>query len=333
VIIARDDRTVRALSYLARFRATGSWQAAGGGEARRIVEIELGRIVADTRLHVIRRDALAEGLPQLVSTLRAAAWTIDPSSALEADDIGLLRLLVTALTEPDHRSSEEARRLHSGVKGLRQPHLVEQLLRTIGYSQGDSSPSAIDAAQLLDALRVAPTLPDERALAGPIAAYGKLLNSLVGPTQLSRRLEAMRATMPDLTAIGDDVDGLVRDLGQALTTLKGAGKLSAAVVNLGDLASRLRDPAAKIERLRTTIATIDGLSPTATRDVLLALADAASRESAEEVSRWIDDCGLALNAIESLGDASSSDASPLARALTKLDESVQELEREEEDPS
>jgi len=330
VIIPRNDVTVRALSLLARFRANGSWEAAGGGEARRTAELELEKIAAATRERILRTSDLETSLPHVVATLRASAWTFAPSQALDATEQELLRLMLTE-AHLGPAPSPEATRLDAGAKGVKQGRLVTQALRTVGYSQGEVPPAVIDAVMLLDALRAAPTLPDAEVLHDSVSDYPVLLNTLIGPRQLERRIQELRDSIPNVSIVGEDSEALIRDLGQALTSLQQAGKLSAAVVSLSDLPTRLKDPAGTFDRLRNFSAGLDALDASDTPGVLRALGDGDMRSIALDVARWLMDCQTALAAIERLDSDGASSGSPLTRALTKLESALVELTDEREE--
>lgn len=329
VIIPREDRMVRGLSLLAQFRSRGSWQAVGGGEARRIAELELERIVATTQEVLVRRADMECALPQVAAALRASAWVFAPSRAFDAGDAELLTLMLTSSTIGDGASSE-AKRLGAGAKGVKHDHLVTHALRTIGYSQGETVPAVIDAAMLLDALRTAPALPDIQELPKSTADYAKLLNTILSPRQLQERIERLQSTVPDVATVGTDVDALIRDLGQALTILQQAGKLSAAAVNLSDLPSRLKDPAAKFERVRAFSDSVADLDPSDTARTLRALGAGDIAAEAQEVALWMKDCDAVLGAIEKLDADGGSAGSPLVRALAKLEDAVAGLTQEKE---
>jgi hypothetical protein len=330
VIIPRSDVTVRAISLLARFRASGSWQAVGGGEARRTAEIELEKIVDAARERILRRPELETSLPHVVATLRASAWVFAPSQALDAAEPDLLRVMLSE-AQLGPSPSPEAVRLDAGAKGVKQGRLVVQALRTVGYSQSDAAPAVVDAVMLLDALRAAPTLPDAEALHDCVSDYAKLLNTLLGSQQLERKIKELRESMPDVSIVGDDSSALIRDLGQALTVLQQAGKLSAAVVGLSDLPTRLRDPAGTFDRLRRFSDGLDALDASDTAGVLRALGDGDMRSIALGVSGWLSDCETALAAIERLESDGAASGSPLTRALAKLEDAVSVLIDQQEE--
>ena len=329
VIIPRDDRMVRGLSLLSQFRTRGSWQAVGGGEARRIAELELERIVATTQEVIVRSADMESALPQVAAALRASAWVFAPSRALDAGDAELLALMLTSSTIGD-AASPEAKRLGAGAKGVKHDRLVTQALRTIGYSQGEAVPAVIDAVMLMDALRTAPTIPDVQKFPKSTEDYAKLLNTVLSPRQLQERIGRLQSMVPDVAIVGIDVDALIRDLGQALTILQQAGKLSAAAVNLSDLPTRLKDPAAKFERVRTFADSVADLDPSDTARTLRALGAGDIAAEAQEVALWMKDCDAVLGAIEKLDADGGSAGSPLVRALAKLENVVADLTQKKE---
>lgn len=324
VIIPRDDRMVRGLSLLSQFRTRGNWQAVGGGEARRISELELERIVATTQEVIVRSADMESALPQVAAALRASAWVFAPSRALDAGDAELLALMLTSSTIGDV-ASPEAKRLGAGAKGVKHDRLVTQVLRTIGYSQSETVPAVIDAVMLMDALRTAPTIPDVQKFPKSTEDYAKLLNTILSPRQLQERIGRLQSMVPDVAIVGIDVAALIRDLGQALTILQQAGKLSAAAVNLSDLPTRLKDPAAKFERVRTFADSVADLDPSDTARTLRALGAGDIAAEAQEVALWMKDCDAVLGAIEKLDADGGSAGSPLVRALAKLENVVADL--------
>ena len=330
VIISRSDSTVRALSLLAQFRALGSWQAVGGGEPRRLAEIELEKIVASANELIVRRNEMEAALPHVAAALRASAWVFRPAQALDATAQDLLKLMLAPPALADS-ATPEARRLEAGAKGSKHRNLVTQALRTVGYSQGDTEPAVIDAAMLLDALYEAPELPDTTKLQKPIDDYAKLLNTILGAKQVQEKIIRMRTVLPDVSVVGDDVDALIRDLDQALTTLKQAGKLSAAAVNLSNVAARLKDPASKLERIQRFSEAVAALEPSDTLGALRALGDGDIASEADEVATWIKDCDTVLGAVERLDKDGASAGSPLVRALAKLETAVADLVEEQEE--
>jgi hypothetical protein len=330
VIIPRSDSTVRALSLLAQFRALGSWQAVGGGESRRLAEIELEKIVASANEFIVRRNEIEAALPHVAAALRASAWVFTPAQALDAKERDLLKFMLSPPTLDDS-ATPEAKRLEAGAKGATHRNLVTQALRTVGYSQGDTEPAVIDAAMLLDALHEAPKLPDAAKLQKPIDDYAKLLNTILGTKQVQEKIIRLRAVIPDVSIVGDDVDALIRDLDQALTVLKQAGKLGAAAVNLSDVATRLKDPASKLERIRKFSVAVAALEPSDTLGALRALGDGDIASEADEVATWIKDCDIVLGAVERLDNDGASAGSPLVRALAKLETAVAGLVQEPEE--
>jgi hypothetical protein len=318
VVVPRDDRMVRALSLLAQFRAHGSWQAVGGGEARRFAEIEIDKIIKSAHELIVRRNEMEDALPHVAAALRASAWVFAPTQALDAKEPDLVKLM---LTPPalDESATPDAKRLEVGAKGGRHRNVVMQTLRTVGYSQGDTEPAVIDAVMLLDALRQAPTLPDVAEFQKPMDDYVRLLNTVLGTKQLQERISRLRTIIPDVSVVGDDVDALIRDLSQALTILKQAGKLGAAAVNLSDLPTRLKDPASKFERIRRFSDAVAAVEPSDTLSALRALGDGDVTFEASVVGTWISDCETVLGAIEKLDTDGASSGSPLARALAKLE--------------
>ena len=324
VVVPRNDSTIRALSLLAQFRALGSWRAVGGGEARRFAEIEIEKIVTSANELLVRRADMEAILPHVSAALRASAWVFAPAQARDAREHDLVRLMLAPPTLEDS-STPEARRLEAGAKGSKHRNLVTQALRTVGYSQGDTEPAVIDAVMLLDALREAPTLPDVTRLPRPIDDYGKLLNTVLGTKQMQEKIDKLRMEIPDVSVIGDDADALIRDLDQALTILKQAGKLSAAAVNLSDLPTRLKDPASMFERVRQAAEAVASLDPSDTFGVLRALGDGDIASDADKVATWIKNCDTVLDAVERLDKDAASAGSPLARALEKLENAVADL--------
>ncbi len=326
VVIPRNDTTVIAIGYLAQFRESGSWRSAGGSSARRATDLVLERIAADVRRMIIQRDELLEALPDVLATLRAAAWTMTPDQALDSDLADLVPLLLVPAGDIPDDSGAEAMRLAAGTReGVRQKQLVDLVLRTVGYSQGAAPPSVVDAAMLLEALEAAPTLPDPERVPISVATYAKLVGQVLSPKQLQARIVGLRAVLPDLSIVGDDVDELVRDLSQSLTTLQQAGKLGASIVALSDLPTRMKEPASTIARLRSFAELVDGLDPSRTQDALRALSDAGSREAAQNLATWISDCEKVLAAIERLATEEGSASSPLDTALSHLESSLEEL--------
>lgn len=324
VIIPRNDSTVRGLSLLAQFRALGSWKAVGGGEARRLAEIEIEKIVTSANEVIVRRIQMEAALPHVAAALRASAWVFAPAQALAAEEQDLLKLMLAPPTLGGS-ATPEARRLEAGAKGSKHRHLVTQALRTVGYSQGDTEPAVIDAVMLLDALREAPTLPDVTKLQKPLDEYGKLLNTVLGTKQVQEKITRLRTLIPDVSVVGDDVDVLIRDLDQALTILKQAGELDAAAVNLSDLPTRLKDPASKFERIRRFSDAVAALDPSDTFGALRALGDGDIASETDEVATWIQDCDTVLGVVERLDKDGASAGSPLVRALAKLDTAVADL--------
>ena len=326
VVIPRNDTTVIAIGHLARFRESGSWRGAGGSSSRRAVDLALEQIAADVHRMILRREELFEALPHVLSTLRAAAWTMTPHHALDADQADLVQLLLVPAADIPAGSGPEATRLAAGTRdGVRPKQLVDLVLRTVGYSQGPAIPSVIDAAMLFEALEAAPPLPDPERVPTSVSTYAKLVGQLLSPKQLQARIHDLRAALPDLSIIGDDVDELVRDLSQSLTTLQQAGKLGAAIVALSDLPTRMKDPASTVARLRSFSEVVDGLDSSQTQDALRALSDAVSLETARELATWIRDCEKALLAIERFETDESSTSSPLDTALSHLESSLEEL--------
>lgn len=326
VVIPCNDTTVIAIGHLARFRESGSWRSVGGSSARRAVDRVLEQIAADVRRLILRREELSVALPHVLSTLRAAAWTMMPNDALDAEPADLVSLLLAPAGEPPAGSGAEATRLAAGTRdGVRQKQMVDLVLRTVGYSQGLALPSVVDAAMVLDALDAAPTLPDPERVPASVATYAKLVGQVLSPKQLQARIDGLRAALPDLSVVGDDVDGLVRDLSQSLTTLQQAGKLGAAIVALSDLPTRMKDPASTIARLRSFSDLVEGLDASLTQDALRALSDAGSLEAAHELATWISDCEKVLLAIERLSTDEGSTSSPLDTALSHLEGALQEL--------
>ena len=326
VVIPRNDTTVIAIGHLARFRESGSWRSAGGSSARRAADLVLEQIAADVRHLILRREELSAALPHLLSTLRAAAWTMTPHDALDAALADLVPLLLAPAGDPPAGSGAEATRLAAGTRdGVRQKQLVDLVLRTVGYSQGSTLPSVVDAAMVLEALQAAPTLPDPERVPASVAAYAKLVGQILSPKQLRARIDGLRAALPDLSIVGEDVDELVRDLSQSLTTLQQAGKLGAAIVALSDLPTRMKEPASTIARLRSFSDLVEGLDPSQTQDALRALSDAGSLEAARELATWISDCEKVLSAVERLATDEGSTSSPLDTALSRLESSLEEL--------
>jgi hypothetical protein len=326
VVIPCNDTTVIAIGHLARFRESGSWRSAGGSSARRAADLVIEQIAADVRRLILRREELSAALPHVLSTLRAAAWTMTPRDALDAEPADLVPLLLAPAGDPPAGSGAEATRLAAGTReGVRPKQLVDLVLRTVGYSQGSALPSVVDAAMVLEALDAAPTLPDPERVPASVATYAKLVGQVLSPKQLQARIDGLRATLPDLSIVGDDVDELVRNLSQSLTTLQQAGKLGAAIVALSDLPTRMKDPASTIARLRSFSELVDGLDASHTQDALRALTDAGSLEAAHELATWISDCEKILLAIERLATDESSTSSPLDTALSHLEGALQDL--------
>ncbi len=324
VVIERSDETVRALVALIRCRHDGGWGSDGGAN-RRYAEAEIARWVENTLRLVVRPRELEGELPHLVSALRADAWTRGSRPAFSDDPVDVLAALVTEVPpEATAADGEDLRSLMAGRKGTMRSHLVVQLLRSVGHTQGTGAARVVDAVSLIDALDAAPDLPDPRTLPGKtLPEFATLVAGLLGPKRLGARLAELRSQLPDLEKVGEDPAALVADLDAALSQLSARGMLPAAAVPLKDLGQRLPDLPGRIGRLRELADQIGSLDASDPRTVLGALAT-VDLVDARLVAGWLNDCERALVAIDGVLTTGPA-TSPLTPARAELTAALDRL--------